>query len=104
MTVNVYEDTKLVLTFKISDSLIKKTAISGIGIEGIGDAVIGSSSDDVSVIVPYEFELEKLLPKRKSTGRITVEFTWSGQGQILEITTIELSGVTAQKFDRKIRQ
>lgn len=101
--VNVYEDDVIILTYNITDAYINITAGGGIGIDFIGGVSIGGSSSSDGVTA-YPFEIEKLLPKRRNTGKISVEYICTGQGQYFEIKTQEIAGTVGMKFDRQIRQ
>lgn len=101
VTVNVYADNDLIQSFTLTDSLV--TASGG---QPIGRARIGSgiASGAEAATNGYPFEIEKLLKKRRNVGKLSIEYTSQGVGQVYEIKGQELNGLVSQKFDRQIRK
>lgn len=101
VTVKIYFDRVLIQQFTLTDDLISAIGGSPIGRVRVGGSAIGSGSAGATLAFP--FELEKLLKKRRDSGRISLEFIAEGEGQIFEITTTQIQGLISSKFDRKIR-
>lgn len=103
ITVNIYFDGILAMTFIIDDSFVDENAVSeGIGSNMVGGTAIGGEPNFESA-TGKPFELEKLLLKRRDTGRMSVEYKINGQGQVFEIKSMQIIGTAGNKFDRKIR-
>lgn len=101
VTVKIYFDRVLIQQFTLTDDLITPVGGSPIGRVRVGGSPIGSGS--AGAALAYPFELEKLLKKRRDSGKISLEFIAEGEGQIFEITSTQIQGLISSKFDRKIR-
>lgn len=102
VTVKVYFDDVLVQQFELDASeLISPAGGTPIGRNRIGGGFIGSSS---AATLAYDFKIEKLLKKRKNVGKMHIEFSCSGQGQVFEISGIQIEGTYSKKFDKSIRK
>lgn len=101
VTVKIYFDGELIQQFTLTDALITPSGGSPIGRVRIGGGGIAIS--DSLGLLGYPFELEKLLKKRRDTGKMSVEFIADGEGQVFEIKGQEINGFYGSKFDRKIR-
>jgi len=102
VTVKIYFDGQLIQQFNlIASDLITPYGGTAIGRNRIGGGIIGSSS---AAMVAYDFSIEKLLKKRKNVGKMYVTFETSGQGQVFEISGVQIEGSYSAKFDKLIRK
>jgi hypothetical protein len=102
VTVKIYFDDVLTQQFDLNAAdLISATGGTPIGRNRIGGSFLGSSSEG---LLAYDFSIEKLLKKRKNVGKMYIEFSCSGQGQVFEISGVQIEGTYSQKFDKSIRK
>lgn len=102
LTVRIYFDRVLTQEFTL-DAAKLVTPVGGtpIGRNKIGGSIIGSSS---SGALGYDFEIEKLLKKRKNIGKMYIEIESNGVGQVFEINNLQIEGTYSQKFDKSTKK
>lgn len=102
VTVGIWFDDVLTQQFSlIASELIMPVGGTPIGRNRVGGGVIGSTS---AAALGYDFFIEKLLKKRKNVGKMYIDFTCSGQGQVFEINGVQIEGTYSSKFDKSIRK
>lgn len=100
--VNYYFDGELVDTLILDEDLVSSVMTGTLGTISVGQGTVGGAPR-YQALIGYEFEIEKLLLKRKDTGRMSIEYICQGQAQVFEIKTQQLSGVISDRFNKKIR-
>jgi len=101
VNVKIYFDSVVVQEFSLTAALLVDS-VNGtpIGRNRIGGTVIGSSAMGT---LAYKFVIEKLLKKRRNVGKMYIEFSSDGIGQVFEISTCQIEGNLSKKFDKFIR-
>jgi hypothetical protein len=102
ITVNIYFDDVLAMSFLLDDSLFDGVASGSIGTVTIGGEAVGGGPT-LTVLQGIQFDVEKLLLKRKDTGKMSIEYVCQGQSQIWEISSHQVFGLMSDKFIKKIR-